>query len=121
MSIQTYTASVSRVRDLTHDVRELEMALVDRAALGDVDVVLPILHGPMGEDGTVQGLLELANVPYVGAAALLARLIAGSDVLVENFRSGVMTTTGSAPPRCPAPPGRSRPPCSARCGNAAWG
>ncbi|NNF55034.1 MAG: D-alanine--D-alanine ligase [Acidimicrobiales bacterium] len=33
-------------------------------------VVLPLLHGPMGEDGTVQGLLELANVPYVGAGVL---------------------------------------------------
>ena len=37
------------------------------ATLADVDVVLPILHGPFGEDGTVQGLLELADVPYVGA------------------------------------------------------
>src|SRR5207249_11477427 len=37
------------------------------ATLGEVDVVLPILHGPFGEDGTVQGLLELADVPYVGA------------------------------------------------------
>ncbi|MEN3312923.1 MAG: D-alanine-D-alanine ligase, partial [Actinomycetota bacterium] len=37
------------------------------ATLGAVDVVLPILHGPFGEDGTVQGLLELAGVPYVGA------------------------------------------------------
>src|SRR6266540_3612085 len=37
------------------------------AALSDVDVVFPILHGPFGEDGTVQGLLELAGVPYVGA------------------------------------------------------
>jgi len=35
-----------------------------------VDVVLPLLHGPYGEDGTVQGLLELANVPYVGAGVL---------------------------------------------------
>lgn len=35
-----------------------------------VDVVFPILHGPYGEDGTVQGLLELANVPYVGAGVL---------------------------------------------------
>ena len=32
-----------------------------------LDVVFPVLHGPYGEDGTVQGLLELANVPYVGA------------------------------------------------------
>jgi D-alanine-D-alanine ligase len=37
---------------------------------GGVDVVFPVLHGPYGEDGTVQGLLELANVPYVGAGVL---------------------------------------------------
>ena len=35
-----------------------------------LDVVMPVLHGPYGEDGTVQGLLELANVPYVGAGVL---------------------------------------------------
>ena len=38
--------------------------------LGDVDVVLPVLHGPYGEDGTIQGLLELAGVPYVGSGVL---------------------------------------------------
>jgi D-alanine-D-alanine ligase len=38
--------------------------------LGDVDVVLPLLHGPYGEDGTIQGLLELAGIPYVGAGVL---------------------------------------------------
>lgn len=36
----------------------------------DVDVVLPLLHGPYGEDGTVQGLLELADLPYVGSGVL---------------------------------------------------
>src|SRR5687767_12617265 len=35
-----------------------------------VHVVFPILHGPLGEDGTVQGLLKLANVPFVGAGVL---------------------------------------------------
>jgi D-alanine-D-alanine ligase len=40
---------------------------VDRRS---IDVVFPVLHGPYGEDGTVQGLLELANVPYVGAGVL---------------------------------------------------
>jgi D-alanine-D-alanine ligase len=43
-----------------------------------VDVVLPILHGPFGEDGTVQGLLELAGVPYVGAG------VAGSAVCMDK-------------------------------------
>ncbi len=37
---------------------------------GGVDVVFPVLHGPRGEDGTVQGLLELANLPYVGSGVL---------------------------------------------------
>ncbi|PRZ13450.1 D-alanine--D-alanine ligase family protein [Nesterenkonia sandarakina] len=39
-------------------------------ALGHVDVVFPLLHGPFGEDGTLQGLLELAGLPYVGAGVL---------------------------------------------------
>jgi D-alanine-D-alanine ligase len=38
--------------------------------LGDVDVVFPLLHGPWGEDGTIQGLLEMAGVRYVGAGVL---------------------------------------------------
>ncbi|MGO8956317.1 MAG: D-alanine--D-alanine ligase family protein [Streptosporangiaceae bacterium] len=37
---------------------------------GEVDLVLPVLHGPYGEDGTIQGLLEMAGVPYVGAGVL---------------------------------------------------
>jgi D-alanine-D-alanine ligase len=39
-------------------------------ALGEVDVVMPLLHGPWGEDGTIQGLLEMAGVRYVGAGVL---------------------------------------------------
>ena len=39
-------------------------------ALGDVDVVFPLLHGPWGEDGTLQGMLEMAGVRYVGAGVL---------------------------------------------------
>jgi D-alanine-D-alanine ligase len=41
---------------------------------GPVDVVFPILHGPFGEDGTVQGLLELADLPYVGSGVLASAL-----------------------------------------------
>ncbi len=40
------------------------------AVLGSVDVVFPVLHGPYGEDGTIQGLLEMAAVPYVGSGVL---------------------------------------------------
>ena len=43
-------------------------------SLGNVDVVFPILHGPFGEDGTVQGLLELVGLPYVGSGVLASAL-----------------------------------------------
>ena len=41
-----------------------------RAPSAGVDVVFPVLHGPYGEDGTIQGLLEMAGVPYVGSGVL---------------------------------------------------
>ena len=60
------------------------------AALGAVDVVLPILHGPFGEDGTVQGLLELAGVPYVGAGVAASALCMDKDLFKKVLRdSGI--------------------------------
>jgi D-alanine-D-alanine ligase len=56
----------------THDGEPL--ALKPSGGLLDVDVVFPALHGPFGEDGTVQGLLELLDVPYVGAGVLASSL-----------------------------------------------
>jgi D-alanine-D-alanine ligase len=43
-------------------------------SLGDVDVVFPVLHGPYGEDGTIQGALELLDLPYVGSGVLASAL-----------------------------------------------
>lgn len=58
--------------------------------LGEVDVVLPILHGPFGEDGTVQGLLELAGVPYVGAGVAASALCMDKDLFKKVLRdSGI--------------------------------
>lgn len=48
-----------------------------------LDVVFPVLHGPYGEDGTVQGLLELANIPYVGAGVLSSAV--GMDKAVAKL------------------------------------
>ncbi len=59
-------------------------------ALGAVDVVLPILHGPFGEDGTVQGLLELADIPYVGAGVAASALAMDKDLFKKVLRdSGI--------------------------------
>ncbi len=57
--------------------------------LGSVDVVFPVLHGPYGEDGTVQGLLELAGVPYVGAGVLASA--AGMD---KEFTKKLLAAEG---------------------------
>ncbi len=54
--------------------------------LQSVDVVLPILHGPFGEDGTVQGLLELADVPYVGAGVAGSALCMDKDLFKAVLR-----------------------------------
>src|SRR5260221_7199446 len=63
------------------------------ATLTDVDVVFPVLHGPFGEDGTVQGLLELANVPYVGAGVLGSALCMDKDIFKAVLRDhGVPVT-----------------------------
>jgi D-alanine-D-alanine ligase len=56
------------------------------AKLAEVDVVFPVLHGPFGEDGTVQGLLELAGVPYVGAGVLASALCMDKDVFKSVLR-----------------------------------
>jgi D-alanine-D-alanine ligase len=56
------------------------------ATLAEVQVVLPILHGPFGEDGTVQGLLELAGVPYVGAGVAASALCMDKDLMKAVLR-----------------------------------
>jgi D-alanine-D-alanine ligase len=66
-------------------------------ALGPVDVVFPVLHGPLGEDGTVQGLLELSGVPYVGSGVLgsavgmdkdvMKRLLAAAGLPIVPYRT----------------------------------
>src|SRR6266545_2538916 len=60
-----------------------ESALVaDDGTRQQIDVVFPVLHGPFGEDGTIQGMLELAGIPYVGAGVLGSAL--GMDKAVQK-------------------------------------
>jgi D-alanine-D-alanine ligase len=57
----------------------------DRAI--DVDVIFPVLHGTFGEDGTIQGLLELADIPYVGAGVLGSAAGMDKDIMKSLFRA----------------------------------
>jgi D-alanine-D-alanine ligase len=63
--------------------------------LAGVDVVFPVLHGPFGEDGTVQGLLELADVPYVGAGVTASALCMDKDLFKSVLRDKGIAVTPS--------------------------
>jgi D-alanine-D-alanine ligase len=56
-----------------------------------VDVVFPVLHGPMGEDGTIQGMLELAGIPYVGSGVL------GSAVAMDKAMAKLVLSQAGVP------------------------
>lgn len=60
--------------------------LADPEKREKIDVVFPVLHGPFGEDGTVQGLLKLANVPFVGAGVLGSAVGMDKDVMKRLLR-----------------------------------
>ncbi|MCQ4208563.1 MULTISPECIES: D-alanine--D-alanine ligase family protein [Streptomyces] len=55
--------------------------------LGDVDVVFPVLHGPYGEDGTIQGLLDLSGTPYVGCGVLSSAVGQDKEYMKRIFTS----------------------------------
>jgi D-alanine-D-alanine ligase len=92
-------AESGRMPEVTDDAGEL-VELASEGGAGElvaadgrrepVDVVFPVLHGPMGEDGSVQGVMELAGVPYVGAGVLASAVGMDKDVQKALFaRAGL--------------------------------
>jgi D-alanine-D-alanine ligase len=73
-----------------------EVALRPGEGLLGADVVFPVLHGPFGEDGTVQGLLELLDVPYVGAGVLASSLCMDKVVFKEVLAAAAVPQVPSA-------------------------
>jgi D-alanine-D-alanine ligase len=88
--------AVELARDGTwwHDGEEL--ALHPGRGLLDADVVFPILHGPFGEDGTVQGLLELLDVPYVGSGVMASAVCMDKVVFKELMAQAGIPQVGFA-------------------------
>jgi D-alanine-D-alanine ligase len=77
------------------------LALQPGRGLLGADVVFPVLHGPFGEDGTVQGLLELLDVPYVGAGVLASALCMDKVVFKEVLAAAEVPQVGYAAVREP--------------------
>ena len=79
------------------------LPITGASPLAGVDVVLPILHGPFGEDGTVQGLLELADVPYVGAGVAASAVNMDKDLMKAVLHARGVPTTRSVTIRADDP------------------
>jgi D-alanine-D-alanine ligase len=89
---QLPTVTTGSAVAMTADPTASAMVSLDPGALGaavDADVVFPVLHGPYGEDGTIQGLLELAGVPYVGAGVL-----ASAAAMDKEFTKKLLAAEG---------------------------
>jgi D-alanine-D-alanine ligase len=76
IQMESTRRDVALVPGESADLLEIE----PRDALAPPDVVFPVLHGPLGEDGTVQGLLRLAHIPFVGAGVLGSAVAMDKDV-----------------------------------------
>jgi D-alanine-D-alanine ligase len=101
VSLASAESVVDGLRRRGHEVETIELArgatwLPDpatAAAIRGADVVFPVLHGPFGEDGSVQGLLELAGVPYVGAGITASALCMDKDLFKSVLRDQEIPVT----------------------------
>ncbi len=100
ISLASAESVAAGLRDAGHVVQQIEigregvwraggveLALTPGRGMPGVDVVFPVLHGPFGEDGTIQGLLELLDVPYVGAGVLASAACMDKVVFKELMAS----------------------------------
>ncbi|MBI4524073.1 MAG: D-alanine--D-alanine ligase [Deltaproteobacteria bacterium] len=91
-SVQTMGGAKKRV-GLIPGKNTGELLRVSQSRAGRaLDAIFPVLHGPFGEDGTVQGLLKLANVPFIGAGVLGSALGMDKDVMKRLLRDAGIPT-----------------------------
>lgn len=88
------TKMLAREQEAEHD---LKPALIDElyAINNTIDVAFPVMHGTYGEDGTLQGLLEMVNIPYVGCGVLGSALGMDKEKMKMIFRSVGLPTANS--------------------------
>ncbi|MBN1662020.1 MAG: D-alanine--D-alanine ligase [Deltaproteobacteria bacterium] len=69
------------------------MSVDSEKKIGHIDVIFPVLHGPYGEDGSIQGLFKLANIPFVGPGVLGSAVGMDKDVMKRLFRDAGIPTS----------------------------
>jgi D-alanine-D-alanine ligase len=101
VSLASADSVVAALRGRGHEVTTIELArgadwLPDEQTVDTIraaEVVFPVLHGPFGEDGSVQGLLELAGAPYVGAGVTASALCMDKDLFKSVLRDHAIPVT----------------------------
>jgi D-alanine-D-alanine ligase len=84
--------SDSEVTIITDGKTNRLINLTGNQNLGSLDVIFPVLHGPFGEDGTIQGMLKLSNIPFVGAGVLGSAIGMDKDVMKRLLRDAGIPT-----------------------------
>lgn len=93
------TAEVLRAAGCDVELRDVDAALLESLAVDRPDVVWPLLHGSTGEDGALQGVLELLGIPYVGPEPAACRMAFDKPVATSIVSSaGVTAPSGTALP-----------------------
>jgi D-alanine-D-alanine ligase len=87
----TDSVAADHAKDLVQQAGSSASSQVPGGLTEGLDLIFPVLHGPMGEDGTVQGMLELAGVPYVGSG------VAGSAVAMDKAMTKTMLDQAGLP------------------------
>lgn len=86
-SLKAYSEEIKKLKSkntelsITPGADESHLIVSDVQSLGNLDVIVPILHGTYGEDGTMQGMLKLMNIPFVGASVLGSAVGMDKDVM----------------------------------------
>lgn len=87
VSLQSAENIIKAIDKEKYDVTPILIDKDGRWSLDEkIDVVFPVLHGPFGEDGTIQGLLKFANIPFVGASVLGSAIGMDKDVMKRLLR-----------------------------------
>ena len=101
VSVESAKNIMAAIDKNKYKISKLKIGKKDRGALllekikrliGKSDVIFPVLHGPFGEDGTMQGLLKLANIPFVGAGVLGSTVGMDKDIMRRLLREAEFPT-----------------------------
>ena len=86
-----YVGDTQKIKDGTWNEDEKDLIrnfnIFSDARIKEIDIFFPILHGTFGEDGTIQGMFEMMNVPYVGCSVLASAVAMDKDIAKKVFES----------------------------------